>query len=436
MFVDRVRIQVSGGDGGAGVASFHRQRGKPRGRPDGGSGGRGGDVYVASDPNVATLLGYARHPHWSAESGTHGEGDFRHGRLGTDLVLGVPPGTLVHTDDGTLLADLVEPGQRIKVADGGRGGRGNAALVAPEHRAPTYAEQGEFGDTRWLTFELKLIADAALIGYPNAGKSTLISRVSAAKPKIADYPFTTLEPHLGVVEVGDRQFVLADIPGLVEGAAGGRGLGHEFLRHTERARVLVVLLDPTTLQVDHVDTQLAVLGHELAAHSPDLAARPRVVAVNKIDAAADRQTLAGWAAAQTPPVMLVSAVTGEGVAALLHAVADTVATVAATQPQGEGFVLHRPLPPRFSVRKVGREWRVEGRAAERAVNLDDLTVPEAADLAALRLRRLGVDQALLAAGAVAGDDVRIGDLVFTYDPDDGGDAAGDAEGGEMGGSQR
>ena len=439
MFVDRVRIRVKGGDGGAGVASFHRQKNRPRGKPNGGSGGHGGDVHVAADSSVATLLSYARQPHWSAESGTHGEGDFRHGRVGPDLTLGVPPGTLVRDENGTLLADLVEDGQRIRVVEGGRGGRGNAALVTPARRAPTYAEQGEYGSAAWITLELKLIADAALIGYPNAGKSTLISRVSAARPKIADYPFTTLEPNLGVVEVGDRQFVLADIPGLIEGAAEGKGLGHEFLRHTERARVLVVLLDPTSLQEDPVATQLDVLLHELEAHSPDLAARPRVVAVNKVDAAPDRESLEAWASAQSPEVQLVSAVTGEGISTLVHAVADAVGLAERESPDGEGFVLHRPLPPSFSVRRKGDEWLVEGRAAQRAVNLDDLTVPEAADLAALRLRRLGVDEALQAAGAEPGDDVRIGDLVFTYDPDRfeaEEEPERDAEGGEMGGTDR
>lgn len=414
MFVDRVRIQVRGGDGGAGVASFHRQKGRPRGKPNGGSGGRGGDVYVVADPDVATLLVYARQPHWAAQSGTHGEGDLRHGRLGADLELGVPPGTLVYDDAGTLLADLVEPGQRVKVAEGGRGGRGNAGLVSPQRRAPTFAEQGEYGQEAWITLEMKLIADAALIGYPNAGKSTLISRVSAAKPRIADYPFTTLEPNLGVVEVGERQFVLADIPGLVEGAAEGRGLGHEFLRHTERARVLVVLLDPTPIQEDSVAVQLEVLTRELAAHSEDLAVRPRILAVNKVDAVDDRSSVTEWATEQGAHVL--SAVTGEGLDAWLYAVADEVDIAERDAPAGEGFVLHRPLPPSFTVRRAGEEWIVEGKAAERAVNLDDLTIPEAADFAAARLRRIGVDEALSAAGAEPGDDVRIGTLVFTYDP--------------------
>lgn len=418
MFVDRVRIRVKGGAGGAGVASFKRQKGRPRGKPTGGSGGRGGDVLLEADPDVSTLLAFSRQTHWSAGDGTHGEGDLRHGRTGDDLILRVPPGTTVRDDERVVLADLVEPGQRVAVAVGGRGGRGNAAFVGRERRAPTFAEQGEYGEAAWITLELKLLADAALIGFPNAGKSTLISRVSAARPKVADYPFTTLEPHLGVVEVVGRQFVLADIPGLVEGAADGRGLGHEFLRHTERARVLVVLLDPTPIQERPYQEQLTVLRRELARHSPELAERPQVVAVNKIDVFDDLAGIAAWADAQPEDVHLVSAVAGDGLPRLLHAIVDAVDTAERAAPDREGFVLHRPLPPSFTVRRDGDRWVVEGRAAERAIGLDDLTVPETADFAARRLRRLGVDDALAAAGAAPGDDVRIGDLVFTYDPDD------------------
>lgn len=247
-FVDRVRILVSGGHGGAGAASFHRQKGRPGGKPNGASGGRGGHVRLVADARVASLLTFARHPHLTAGNGTHGRGDLKHGAKGDDLDLSVPLGTTVIADDGTVLADLVEPGQRLIVARGGRGGRGNAAFVSVERRAPTFSEQGEFGSEAWVRLELKVIADAALVGFPNAGKSTLISRASAARPKIADYPFTTLTPNLGVVSLGDREFILADVPGLIEGAADGKGLGHDFLRHVERARVLVILLDPTALQ--------------------------------------------------------------------------------------------------------------------------------------------------------------------------------------------
>jgi GTP-binding protein len=324
---------------------------------------------------------------------------------------------MVYAEDGTRLADLVEAGQEILVARGGRGGRGNASFVSPARRAPSFAEQGEYGEVHRLSLELKLVADAALIGYPNAGKSTLISRVSAAHPKIADYPFTTLEPHLGVVTIDDREFVLADIPGLIEGAASGKGLGHEFLRHTERARVLVLLIDPSSLQVDSPEQQYAVLTAELAAHSPDLAAAPRLVAMGKTDLVANDDEAVRIAAAIGVPVLEVSAVTGEGIEELLHAVADLADAAERKAPDREGFILHQPLAGGYSVRRAEDGWIVEGRAAARAVNLDDLTVPEAAQFAARRLARIGVDDALRRAGAEPGDDVRIGNLVFTYDPD-------------------
>lgn len=414
MFVDHVRVYVRAGDGGAGVVSFQRVRGKPRGRAIGGSGGAGGDVIVRADASVATLLRYRRHPHHRAGNGTHGQGDMRSGSHGEDLVLLVPPGTVVRDESGVMLADLVEDGQEVLVLKGGRGGRGNAALVDALHRAPAYCEQGEFGEETWIELELKLIADAALVGYPNAGKSTLISVVSAAKPKIADYPFTTLQPNLGVVSVGGREFVIADIPGLIEGAADGRGLGHEFLRHIERARVLVFLLDPSPLQTDSPERQLQVLRSELERYSQELAARPGLVVVNKVDLPEGRSA----AERLGPDVFSVSAVTREGVTPLLHAMADLVERAEEEAPAREGYVLHRPIGPGFTIRRVGDRWLVEGRVAERAVGFHDLTIPEAADVAARRLKRLGVDRALREAGAKPGDDVQIGDLVFEFSEED------------------
>jgi GTPase len=415
-FIDSVRIIARGGDGGAGVASFQKRKGKPRGKPNGGTGGRGGDVVLEASPDAASLLRYERQPHWKGERGMHGEGEMRHGKRGTELTLPVPLGTMVRDEDGTLLADLVVPGQRLTIAKGGRGGRGNAAFVTSERRAPSYSEQGEYGQERSVDLELKLIADAALIGYPNAGKSTLIAAVSAARPKIADYPFTTLEPNLGVVSLDDREFVLADIPGLIEGAAEGKGLGREFLRHTERARVLVFLLDPTSIQVDGPRTQLEVLARELDAYSSDLGSRPRVVVLSKIDAIPDVREHMSWSEEARVRLHPVSAVTGEGLPQLLHAVADLVDEAVREAPEREGFVLHRPLGDAFTVSRDPDGWIVEGRAAERAVNLDDLTLPEAADLAGKRLARIGVEDALRAAGALPGDDVKIGSLVFTFDP--------------------
>ena len=329
----------------------------------------------------------------------------RHGRAGADLVLSVPLGTVVYDEDGVLIADLVKSGQEVVAVRGGRGGRGNAAFVSPSNRAPSVAEQGEYGREQWFTLEMKLLADAALVGFPNAGKSTLIARVSAAQPKIADYPFTTLEPHLGVVSFDGREFVLADIPGLIEGAAAGKGLGHTFLRHIERARVVVILLDPSPLQERTPSEQLAILEAELTNYSSELAEKPRLLVTNKSD------LIQGDADVES---MEISGLTGEGVREMLHSVADLIEQSERAAPERHGFVLHRPLGPRYSIVRDGETWVVQGLAAERAVSFADMTSEEAADMAARRLDRLGVDKALAEAGAVDGDEVRIGDIVFEY----------------------
>lgn len=400
-------MEVRAGDGGAGVASFQRRKGRPSGKPIGGSGGRGGDVYLEANPEMSTLLQYERLPHQRAGSGSHGEGELRHGRDGDDLVLAVPLGTVVTDEAGTVIADLAAEGQRVLVAKGGRGGMGNAAFVGKARRAPTYAEQGEFGEEKTLFLELKLVADAALVGFPNAGKSTLISAVSAARPKVADYPFTTLQPHLGVVAIDDRVFVLADIPGIISGAAEGKGLGLEFLRHIERARVIVYLLDPSPLQTLNEAEQLEALRAELAAYSIELSQRPVLVVVSK----ADLMT-------EPPPLdaLVVSSATGQGLNPLLHAIADAVAAAERDAPVRPGYQLHRPGAPPFQIAQEGATWVVTGREVERAIALDDLTVPEAADVVAQRLERLGVDVALKRLGAEPGDEVRIGEVVFELWP--------------------
>lgn len=370
-------------------------------------------MILVADENVPTLLRYDRRPDWKAPSGAHGEGDLRHGRRGDDLRLPVPLGTVVRDTD-VVVADLVEPGQELVIARGGKGGKGNAAFVTPARKAPTFAEQGEYGEEVEVRLELKLLADAALIGYPNAGKSTLISRVSAARPKIADYPFTTLTPNLGVVSLGDREVVLADVPGLIEGAASGKGLGHEFLRHTERARALVVLLDPSPLQSDPVARQLEVLLNELELHDPALVSRERIVAVSKSEVLDDDEFAA---LGLSDDVLRISSVTGEGIDDLMYAIADLVDRVDREAPEREGFILHRPLQENFSISRQGSVWVVEGTAAVRAANLSDLTDPDAADFVAKRLVRSGIVDGLRAAGAEPGDDVRIGSIVFTFDPD-------------------
>lgn len=404
MFVDRVRISLRAGNGGAGVVSFVRTKGKPKGKPVGGNGGAGGSVILRADSSVSTLLRYSRNPHSSAGNGTHGEGDRRHGRNGEDLVLPVPLGTVVTDDSGEIIADLVEDGQEVEAVRGGRGGLGNAAFVGPSNRAPAVAEQGEYGREEWFTLELKMLADAALIGFPNAGKSTFISKVSAAKPKIADYPFTTLEPNLGVVALDGREFVLADIPGLIEGAAEGKGLGHEFLRHTERARALIFLLDPAETQSQTPAEQLKILTKEISEYSPELAGRPHLVLINKAD----------LGVIEDIDAISLSAMTGDGVNDALHAIADLIDQAERDAPVGKGYVLYRPLGPAFEIKRDGNAWRVEGRSAERAVRFADLTMDEAADMAAKRLAALGVDSALTAAGAVKGDEVHIGDLAFEF----------------------
>jgi GTPase len=408
VFVDRVRVNLRAGNGGAGVVSFVRTKGKPKGRPIGGNGGPGGNIILRADPSVATLLRYHRNPHYQAGSGTHGEGDLRHGRAGEDLVLLLPPGTTVVDEDGTVIADLVAPGEEVLAVAGGRGGRGNAAFVNPGNRAPSVAEQGEYGRSAWFELEMKLLADAALVGFPNAGKSTFISRVSAATPKIANYPFTTLEPNLGVVSFDGREFVLADIPGLIEGAAEGKGLGHEFLRHTERARVLVYLLDPSETQEVSPEAQLDILRREIKNYSVELSQRPSLTLLNKADLPEAEPTV---------EYLAVSALTGDGIKEALHAIADLVELAEREAPESVGFVLHRPLGPGFRVERDGDVWVVSGISVERAISFSDLTAAEAADMASRRLARLGVDEALRDAGAAVGDEVRIGELRFEFLPD-------------------
>lgn len=365
-------------------------------------------MILRADSSVATLLRYERNPHYRGGNGTHGEGDLRHGKRGEDIVLPVPLGTVVIDGTEAVVADLVEKGQEVVAVKGGRGGLGNAAFVGPANRAPSIAEQGEYGREEWFTLELKLLADAALIGFPNAGKSTFISKVSAATPKIADYPFTTLEPNLGVVSVDGREFVLADIPGLIEGAAGGKGLGHEFLRHTERARALVILLDPAETQTNPPIEQLEILRREIDDYSAALADRPYIVVVNKSDLGGLADVLESTGATS------VSALTGDNMDETLHAIADLVDRAEREAPERRGFVLYRPLGPTFEISQEKGAWRIEGRSAERAVGFADLTVSEAADMAAKRLARLGVDDALITAGATEGDEVRIGDLSFEF----------------------
>ena len=430
-FVDEAQLHVKAGNGGAGAVAFRREAHVDKGGPDGGDGGRGGDVWLVATTNQSSLLGFRDHPYRKGGDGGHGGGKKKHGARGADLEVPVPVGTRARTAEGKLLADLVGPGDRWLAAEGGRGGRGNASFLTNRRRAPAFAEQGEKGHEQWYDLELALVADVALVGFPNVGKSTLISRISAAKPKIADYPFTTLEPHLGVVRCDDdSNFTMADIPGLVEGAAEGKGLGHQFLRHITRSRVLVVLIELDPVTGVSPSEQHQVLIDELGRYRPDLLDRPRIVVGSKADAAgiADVADVAalfgsvgGTDAAGTDggvfqPNLVISAVTGLGISTLVGTLGTMVAEARADAPEATGnIVIHRPLPEGFSVEKVDDGvYEVFGKVVERAVALNDVTTDEAADYIQDRLRKIGVDRAMARAGARDGDEVRIGEISFIW----------------------
>ncbi len=408
-FVDECGLNVRGGDGGAGAVSFRREAHVPKGGPDGGNGGNGGSVWLEADHNVASLLAFRDHPHRRAEKGTHGSGGKRHGRSGEDLVIKVPEGTTVHDlYSGEIFADLLVNGDRWLGGDGGLGGRGNANFLSNRRRAPSFAEQGEDGEERWLRLELRLMADVALVGFPNAGKSTFISRVSAAKPRIADYPFTTLEPSLGVVRPkGRKEFVVADIPGLIEGASDGRGLGHRFLRHIERARVLLIMLDLAPTAEHPPDEQLRLLLGELEAYKPDLLERPRVAIGSRADVAERGLEFEGER---------LSAMTGEGVDPLVHCLADLVVEARETVLRRPAIVVHRPEAVDVVVKRGGDGiWEINDRQIKLVTNLNDLTNLDALDYLHERLRNMGVDRALARAGVREGETVRIGRLEFDYE---------------------
>lgn len=455
-FVDRVVVHVAGGDGGNGCTSIHREKFKPLAGPDGGDGGHGGDVVVVADPRVTTLLSYHRSPHRSAGSGTPGMGDWRRGVDGEDLVLPVPVGTVVKDAAGQVLADLVSPEDRAVVAAGGTGGRGNFSLASAKRRAPGFHLLGEPGQRADVIFELKTVADVALVGYPSAGKSSLIAAMSAARPKIADYPFTTLVPNLGVVEAGSIRYTIADVPGLIPGASQGKGLGLDFLRHIERCSVIAHVVDCAALESDRdpvsdletIEAELAAYASRLGASETDpsltglpaLMERPRVVVLNKVDMA-DAAALVdmvrqdvqarGW------PVFEVSALARTGLRPLSFALADLVAADRARreddaqQRQTQRPVV-RPQPvarrdrePVATVRLIhhpeeGEVYQVRGTKPERWVRQTDFTNNEAIGYLADRLATAGVEESLVRAGAHAGDQVLIGEVdggvLFTWEP--------------------
>jgi GTPase len=426
-FVDQVVLHVAAGDGGHGCSSVHREKFKPLGGPDGGNGGSGGDVLLVVDPSTTTLLDYHHSPHRTATNGKPGQGGHRSGAEGSDLVLNVPNGTVVKTADGQVLADLMGAGTSYVVARGGRGGLGNAALASARRKAPGFALLGEPGDALDVVLELKSVADVALVGFPSAGKSSLISVLSSARPKIADYPFTTLVPNLGVVEAGETRFTVADVPGLIPGASEGKGLGLEFLRHVERCDALVHVIDCATLEPDRdPGSDLDAIEAELASYG-GLADRPRLVALNKIDVP-DARELAEMVRAELEQrglrVFPVSAVSREGLRELSFAMAELVraARAAAPDPSAERIVL-RPVAvddSGFTVTREGPRFVVRGTKPTRWVGQTDFSNDEAVGYLADRLARLGVEDALLAAGAQAGDEVVIGEgeqgVVFDWEP--------------------
>ncbi|WP_283171382.1 GTPase ObgE [Curtanaerobium respiraculi] len=450
MFIDKVHIHAKGGDGGAGCMSFRREAHVPKGGPDGGDGGRGGNVVVRAAGGVSSLIDYRFKHHFKAQRGIHGKGSKMHGASGEDLILSVPVGTVVreYFDDareaGELIADLTHEGDSVIVAQGGVGGRGNIHFVTSTRRAPAFAELGEPAQECWIELEVKLMADAALVGMPSAGKSSLISRMSAARPKIADYPFTTLEPNLGVVRSDDYDFVIADVPGLIEGAHEGKGLGHEFLRHVERASMIVHVVDITGgFEGRDPVEDYRIIKRELELHSPELARRPSLVVANKVDVPGfedniarledevRRESLAAVGGNEfldspiDPRVRRTSAATGEGIEQLKRIVGGKVsdlrsereAASAATPHYDHVWESRRQERDRcFEVVKLeAGVYRVRGRQVERMVVQTDWDNEEAIAFLQHRLKRLGVDDALSAAGARDGDEIRIVGRAFEFE---------------------
>src|SRR5690242_5046094 len=433
-FVDRVVLHVAAGRGGNGVASVHREKFKPLGGPDGGNGGPGGSVVLRVDPDVTTLVDYHHSPTRKAEHGGHGAGGHRNGAHGEDLVLPVPDGTVVLDERGQVLADLVGAGTELVVAEGGRGGLGNAALASSKRKAPGFALKGEPGDELTFTLELKVVADIGLVGFPSAGKSSLIAALSRARPKIADYPFTTLVPNLGVVSAGSTTFTVADVPGLIEGASEGRGLGHDFLRHVERCAALVHVIDCATVDPGRDPlTDLDIIEAELTKYAEstgsDLSDRPRLVALNKTDVP-DAKEIAGFVRADLEArgleVFDVSAASHAGLRELSFAMAEIVASRRAATPVAEVTrIVLRPkaeagVGREFTITQRDGQWIVRGDKPKRWVRQTYFSNDEAVGFLADRINRLGVEDELLKLGAKAGDDVIIGDendaVMFDFDP--------------------
>ncbi|MDI6816788.1 MAG: GTPase ObgE [Actinomycetota bacterium] len=421
-FIDEARIFVKAGDGGNGVVSFFRAKYIPKGGPDGGDAGRGGSVVLEVDDGMRTLMDFHYHRQFKAKRGQHGQGSNKSGANGDDIILKVPPGTVVKDDDGNVMADLTEPGERYVVARGGIGGRGNARFATPTRRSPSFAEKGEPAEERWITLELKLLADVGLVGFPNVGKSTLISRISSAKPKIAGYPFTTLTPNLGVVGLPDgRSFIAADIPGIIEGAHTGKGLGYDFLRHVERTAVIIHILDMATLEGRDPLEDFEAINRELALYNPELAARPQVVAGNKLDILGEDEKLRqvqDYMAEREIPFFGISAAVGTGVDRLLYAVADILdkAEREPVKKEKVAATIEEQDPAEITVSRENDVWVVKGIDLERMVIMTDFENEYAVIYLQKRMKDIGVEDKLIAAGANEGDTVRIGAMVFEFYP--------------------
>lgn len=418
MFFDKAKIYVKGGDGGNGCVAMRREKYVPEGGPWGGDGGRGGDVIFRADEGLRTLVDFRYKRHYKADRGRHGEGKNMHGASGGDLVVRVPAGTLIRDDDtDEIIADLVKNGQEVVVASGGRGGRGNAHFATFNNKAPKMAEKGEPGQERWLNMELKLLADVGLVGFPNAGKSTLISQVSAAKPKIANYPFTTITPNLGVVRVDEgRSFVMADIPGLIEGAHEGTGLGHDFLRHVERTRLLIHVLDTAGSEGRDPVDDFQVMKRELSLYNPVLGDMPQVIAANKMDLDDSGKNLPRLIESYSSDyeIFPVSAATGEGLDKLIYRVAELVEKIPVKEPEAVPIpVVHR-AEPRFSVYNEEGIYVVRGKEIERHVAMTDMENDEAVERLQWIVKRMGIEEELKSAGIKEGDTVKIGKFEFEF----------------------
>jgi GTP-binding protein len=416
LFFDEARIQVKAGRGGNGCVAFRREKGVPFGGPAGGNGGKGGDVHVRASAHMNTLIAFQKQSHFAAEDGQHGRGKDQVGRRGQDVVVDVPRGTVVRdADTGQVLADLIEEGQQVCVARGGRPGRGNAAFATSTNQAPRISERGMPGEERWLALELKLIADVGLVGMPNAGKSTLLSVVSAANPKIAPYPFTTIQPNLGVVTLDyTTSFVLADLPGLIEGASRGVGLGHTFLRHVERTRLLVHLIDGAA--TDPLGSYEAI-NQELAAFSGALAAKPQIVVLSKMDLPEVREMwplIEETLAERGVSAYAISAATGEGVPALLNTIAAQLAEIPSEIPRQEVDVVPEVDDKAFAISVSSRGWHVRGVAIERAATMTNWDQQESLARFQRILQAMGITMALREAGVAMGDTVFIGDTELQW----------------------